>query len=222
MKIVDQLSKFSGKRNAVITLMVPPGADFEQMLTKIEKRVSAMKHKNKRSQVMKVLSYIRDENDGIKNFNGNGRIICCGFNFRRNPVYHLIEPPNKIQAGEYHYGYQFNIERIQEIFNADIIFYLKEEDEEKEVNRLINKIKNEVKKQTAIGDREIIMAVDCDLIDTIYYSGKGELDEDFIEGLRRCKGKVVKIRNRDLMKNYGEMIGLLKYPIDFELIDEAQ
>jgi peptide subunit release factor 1 (eRF1) len=80
MIILDELDEFTGKRNAVLTIILPPKCSIKKTLDGIQNRVSQIKHKNKRGQIMQVLKHIREQNQVNDQYDGMGYIICSGYN----------------------------------------------------------------------------------------------------------------------------------------------
>lgn len=95
MDDLSHIEAFEGKRNSVITLFIPPDLKFKKNLEGIERSVRAIKHANKRGQILKVLNCIDDRISDKSSFDGTGMIVCCGINMQNSVEYYEVVPPNE-------------------------------------------------------------------------------------------------------------------------------
>lgn len=197
------LTEFSGRRNAVITLIIPPDTKFIKFLDGVKRQVRMIKHQNKRYQINQVLYYIDSRLEGATRFGGNGRIICCGFNKKDEAVYYELESPNKIQEFEYHYGYTFHVARIMEIYYEDVIY----EAESEEIGGLKKHIMD-ADNMIALGE-EIETALDMKIVDRVYMGTDPELE--MINRVTLSGGKIGIIKDREFLEKYPTLV-LLRYP----------
>lgn len=215
-ELIKKLEKFTGKRNAVITLIVAPETDFPKYMDKIYRQVKAIKHSNKRYQILRALNWLKGENSDIKKFGGNGAILCSGYNIYNVTTYCRLNPPYEIQENEYYYGYKFNIQRIREIFYQEIIKKLDETEEKNILTEVANHINNSTN-LIVIGD-ELEYALEMKVVDVIYYMLDIPISYELIEKVKGSKAVIIKIDidradNKDMAKKYGSLLGKLKYPL---------
>jgi peptide subunit release factor 1 (eRF1) len=219
MTDMDHIEEFEGKRNSVITMFIPPNIAFAKNIDGIERSVKAIKHSNKRGQILKVIRCITENTKTLKKIKGNGLIICCGYTMQNEPEYYELTPPNSIKNFEYYYDYVFNVRRIREIFNEDVIISLNSEEEAQKLNEL-EKHTVDADNVVVIGDREIEEALKSKVIKELYHFSNDAIDNDIITKMRDIGAFIIKVdisivSNRDFGEKYGNRIGLLYYPVDF-------
>jgi len=95
--MITTLKSFSGRRNNALTILSPARIDFKKKMNKIISRVKAIKHSNKRYQIMSVLNRIIAINNQITMFDRD-TVICAGLDNTENIIY-----------------YQFNLSPIKDI-----------------------------------------------------------------------------------------------------------
>ena len=216
MNDLTHIEAFEGKRNSVITLFIPPDLKFKKNLEGIERSVRAIKHSNKRGQILKVVNCISDRNSDRTTLDGTGMIVCCGINMQNSVEYYEVVPPNKVQTFEYYYDYVFNIQRIREVFNEDVIVTLTKEEELTKIEE-INKHVASVDNMLVFGNH-LDIALRSKMVQEIYYFSRDTMEDSFIKSARNAGTTIMKFdmddyRNTDMAEKYGR-IGLLYYPID--------
>ena len=78
---IDKIVNFEGKRNCSITLLLKVNDRYSSTLDQIERKISSIKHENKRKQLKNVIYRIKNETKDLYNnydFKERGLIICCG------------------------------------------------------------------------------------------------------------------------------------------------
>lgn len=219
MNIPPEIETFQGKRNSVLTLFIPPLIDFKkEYLESIKRNIKSIKHSNKRGQALRVIDRIFAETKDIKKYESIGKIICCGLSLTDDIVYIAFSPPIIIKSFEYYFDYVFNLQRIYEIFNSDVIKKISNEDQDIRSAKMIKLIEDDIR-IVAIGDNEIAMAIELKILEEIYYLSNEDMNPDLIRRVRDANTNIIKIDpSRDLankLSKLGNMIGLLRYRYDF-------
>jgi hypothetical protein len=128
MVLPDEVIGFEGKRNTVLTFMIPPYYEFKKDLNKILRITQQIKHQNKKTQILAVLKKIDVELQDATVIINKGGVICCGLDNMNEVCYYFLDSPSLIKKFEYYFDYKFHIERINEIFNEDVVEILNEKD----------------------------------------------------------------------------------------------
>ena len=219
--IVDILV-FEGKRNCALTIVFPPDHNFKKQMDSLTKRIQIMKNVTKRSQILRVLKSINQENRDVETFGGNGLIVCGGLGKKNSTEYFNMVPPVKIKEFEYYYDYSFNIERIQEIMTGDVVIVAKPIEHQ----YLLDAVERDITQQCSIIvlGAEIKQALGMGLLDCMYFLGVPFLNSQLIETCRKYNTKILKFNDDDektveMRNKFGAIIGYLKFPVDLTFQD---
>lgn len=213
MNIIDKIINFEGKRNCSITLLLKANDKYLSTLDQIERKISTIKHDNKRKQLKNVIYRIKNETKDLyfkQHFQNDGIIICCGLkNSDDSTEYFEISPIKKIEENEYYYDYKFNINKIfEKIF--DTIEY---------VNYDINQLNKLREKELIIFEKEIYDYIKINAISHLFYFSNEDLSLQLcnLSKEHNFKIKVVNclpFQQKELNKAYGNFIGVLYYKLN--------
>ena len=172
---------------------------------------------------MQVLRRIYSEFEGMSQLEDNGGIALCGLSQSNSVEFFYTEAPSLIKKFEYHFDYKFDTERINEIFNEDVVNII---DEETAVDQL-KKIKNSITRseyKTALGSIEIEKALDGAYVDRIIIIN-ADMPENYIQLAREKSAKIFKIvSDNDFIttfaKDFNSIVAVLRFSINMQdLID---
>lgn len=214
MDTLKELDKFNGKRNTVMTFLIPPHTEFHKNLGGIMRTILAIKHTNKRGQSKSVLAYIIKHTEEFKKLDGNGAIICAGIDNSNSIFYRYIPAPSLITSFEYYYDYVFNMNRIKEIFFDGNVVRLDDSKQSYYRNTIIKRI-NSSDPLIILGN-EIHKSLDLNMVQEIYYFSSESIPYETLERVVEYNIKINcfdmdNIHNKDMFKKYGIMIGTLRY-----------
>lgn len=211
--IIDKIINFEGKRNCSITLLLKANDKYSSTLSQIERKISAIKHDNKRKQLKNVIYRIKNETKDLydnHDFKINGIIICCGLKSSDDSTeYFVVNPTKKIEENEYYYDYKFNINKIFEKI-YDTIDYV-----DYDINEL-NKLRE---KELIIFEKEINEYIEINAISYLLYFSNEDLSLNLcnLSKEHNFKIKVVNclpFQQKELNKTYGNFIGVLYYKLN--------
>lgn len=214
--IIDKIINFEGKRNCSITLLLKANDKYSSSLSQIERKISAIKHDNKRKQLKNVIYRIKNETKDLydnQDFKINGIIICCGLKSSDDSTeYFEVNPTKKIDENEYYYDYKFNINKIFEKI-YDTIDY---------INYDINELNKLREKELIIFEKEINEYIEMKAISYLFYFSNEDLSLHLcnLSKEHNFKIKVVNClphQQKELIKTYGNFIGILYYKINLLL-----
>jgi len=217
LDILRKIKNFEGKRNCVLTILIPPNYDFRKDTKRVRSKISGIKHKYKRRQLLRVMAVIWDEIKYVPKFIVNGIIICAGLNKHDRIDYYSLTPSKRIQSFEYYYDYIFNYNKINEYMYKNVITIQNEK-----VKDLIKNIDNFMKNDKIVYENKINEYIESDLIDTVIHMCDESVPEIFLE---KSVNKNLKVNILDSHKidNYiiknNKYIGFLKYDFTVESIN---
>lgn len=211
--IIDKIINFEGKRNCSITLLLKAYDKYSSTLDQIERKISAIKHDNKRKQLKNVIYKIKNETKDLYNncdFKERGIIICCGIKSSDDSTeYFEVNPIKKIEENEYYYDYKFNINKIFEKI-YDTIDY---------INYDINELNKLREKELIIFEKEINEYIEINAVSYLLYFSNEDLSLHLcnLSKEHNFKIKVVTclpFQQKELNKTYGNFIGVLYYKLN--------
>ena len=207
---IDKIVNFEGKRNCSITLLLKVNDRSSSTLDQIERKISSIKHENKRKQLKNVIYRIKNETKDLYNnydFKERGLIICCGLkNSDESTEYFELNPSKIIKENEYYYDYKFNIDKIFEKI-YDTIEYV--DCDIKELNKLREK-------ELIIYEKEIQDYIEMNAISFLFYFSNDDLTVELCNLSKEYNFKIKIIKclpyqKKELINTYGNFIGIL-YP----------
>lgn len=212
---MNRVENFRGKRNTALTILFPPGVDIKKKLEPIDRKVKAMKHKNKSGQIHSVIKKVFAENED-RTTSGNGLVVCAGLGNDQKIFYQEIEPKKKIREFFYDYFDTFDLDKIRECMyetvercsDVDNIVYCKQ----------INSLMGSASKSCVVGD-EIAQAIEMKLLSTLFWFSAERIDENLLDKSEQLGFaiKIMDMRNnmcKDVEKKYGSKIGILYFEAD--------
>lgn len=215
--ILRKIKNFEGKRNCVLTILIPPNYDFRKDTKRIRSKISGIKHKYKRRQLLSVMTVIWDKIKYVPKFTVNGIIICAGLNKQDRIDYYSLIPSKRIQIFEYYYDYIFNYNKINEYMYKNVTIIPPEQTKD-----IIKEIDNFMKKDKIVYENKMNDYIDTNLIDTVIHMGNESVPEIFLEQSVNTALKV-KILDSCKIDNYiiknNKYIGFLKYDFTVESIN---
>ena len=210
---MDTIESFRGKRNTVITLFIPPHTKVIKLLESIRKQVKAIRHSNKKNQILQVISDITDHTKAISEFQNNGMILCSGLGNDNKILYEQIYPNKLISEMKYYYDDVFNVDLIREYVYANIVSHLS--------NTLLysNKITSDITNCThlyVIGD-DVEKAFLSNTIKNVYFFGENQIPKQLLTSAIKNNTVIYKfnkndIHRKDFQKKFGDVVGELYYP----------
>jgi len=211
---MDKIEEFRGKRNTALTIMLPPGINIRKQLDPIDRKVKAMKHKNKSGQIHAVIKKIFAENED-KITSGNGLIVCAGLGNDKDIFYQEIEPKKKIKEFFYDYFDTFDLDRIREYLydmverctDFDNLVYCKQ----------INASISSGSRKCVLGN-EIEKAIEMKVLSTLFWFSSDRIDKNLLQKAEKLGFKIIimdmeKQVCKDLVQKYGSKLGFLYYEI---------
>lgn len=217
---LKRLEKFSGKRNAVVSLFVPANSVIGKVLDGIEGRVKGIKHSNKKGQIGRVLAHIRERTLDRKTFGGRGCVVCCGLDNTDQIFYDEVRPPHAdIEVEEYFYDYVFHMDKLRELFYADVVVRVDEAATRAELQRLAMSSSPLL----LLGPVEVIKCMNetpgCVNVVTMFDGGPKNSDflsDSFVQRLRDTKAvlrrvPVVTDDTREFVKGFGFVFAQRRY-----------
>lgn len=211
-KILDD---FRGKKNAVVTILIPPNTDIITSVVTIMKQVSVIKNTEKRLQLLVVLQkivYNPSNKPGTRSSN-NGKIICAGLTEQNCVFYYELNPPNKIHKFEYFYDFFFYMDKVREVWYQDVIFILNGNEQKTVVNN-IDKLVATKDSTLIYSQQKIDYAIHTSTLKELYIFSEKQLSDDVILKLQEDGGHIVKIVDDKLKQKYGEQIGKIWFVVD--------
>ncbi len=109
------------------------------------------------------------------------------------------------------------MERLTEIYHADTVITMNTVAEQLLLTKLSNHIKNH-DNLVAIGDNEVNLVLETDVVEEIYWQSDRKLEPELIEKARKVKAKIAKISQP---MEYGHILALLRYPLDLTQLMEV-
>jgi hypothetical protein len=212
LRIFQALDIFRGRRNAVFTIFFPQGTSVQVELEKMARRIKAIKHANKRFEIMHVVECIQTHpaNNSTKIVNDNGKIICAGLSTRGEVEYYELIPPNKIVVFEYYYDFFFYMHKIREIWYADTIKTLYGDDVRKKINKLEEDIQ-QCNTCVILEPDDLNAAIAEGILKELIQFSDIETDDAKILKIKDIGASIIRIVDTTAQKKYGKEVGLLWY-----------
>lgn len=218
---MEALQSFTGKRNAVVTLFVPGDANIGKTLDGIEGRVKAIKHANKKGQIMQVLKCIRERTADRKVFGGNGCVVCCGLPTDGDKIFYeeVVPPHAPVEQEEYYYDYVFHMDRLRELFHADVVKRLADEEKALADTRRLAMAASPL---LLVGKAEVLKCMDelpgCINV-VVLFDGPDHtsmLSDAFVQRLRESKCVIHRVpattdATREFVKQFGAVFAHKRY-----------
>lgn len=212
---MNLIESFQGKRNTAITLIIPPQISVKKVIEPIQRQVKAIKHSNKRNQITQVINCILDNNSKIE-YNDPGIILCAGLGNDNKVIYTSIIPNTSISNMEYYYDDTFHIDLIRKYIHSNSVIFIpcaklhtSEISAKIEANSSAYAIGNDIPK-----------AFDMDLLKNIFYFGENIIPKKLLDDAIKHNKTIYKfnrddVNRKDFQKKYGDIVGELYYPYDF-------
>ena len=196
LETIQELRSVTCKRNTALTIIEP--RDINKCLSKIEKRVSMIKHSNKRGQLISVL---RELKSYISNLTYKNGIFCTGL--RTDNTYYTKFIPLTSEILDEVKDTYYNYDDIFDTFEISRLLLSITEMDDKDIGRLRKKLEStedsyNYKSQYFIDDE---INNNLSYLDTIVWIVKRDTYSDIpIDFLRYHLGKKKKIKLLDLNK----------------------
>jgi hypothetical protein len=227
-KKLHTIDCFEGKRNAVITLIFYPKSNFYKVIDHVDRQVRAIKHVNKRKQILKVIRLIKQRNEDRNLIPKNGLIVCAAHDKLGAEVYHEIElnvhPSPTIVPKckfDYYYGYKFNGNKIKHVLFNNNICQMEPKEQNEMLNFLAQNILN-TNSNVVLKDK-IDVAIESNLVHKIIFLQE-ELPLDLLINAKNCNAVIYlmnlnNIMVKEFVNKFGDILGILHYPVDLDFFD---
>ena len=212
-EILLRVDKFEGKRNCVLTMLIPPKYNFRLDTARVRRTIRSIKHKHKRRQLLRVMDVIWSHVKQYDKFKGNGMVICAGLNKKDIVEYFELLPVQKIRNFEYYYDDVFNNHRIMEFMYENV-----EQVSDQNKQSLVNKINTYMEKDQLVFHKKMNEYLETDLLSTVVYFSSENIPFKILDKCVSDNLKVLILSNKMIdnfiVKN-NKFIGFIKYDMTF-------